>query len=182
MTSAVKHTVDHMPHVHVSLRRLLVMMMLSMVAVVVSAQASETPADSAGVTSTEEMGAQAITSYRDFFASDPSTTGYWRFDESAGATSLPTAGSAVFNGTYKWSPTLGQGGAINGDANTSVLLKRASSQYVDFGSRPNPADTSYAYVIWLKPTSLTWNTWIAGPGISLYNDTNNGKIDRKSVV
>ena len=69
--------------------------------------------------------------YRDeVLANNP--VAYWRLGESSGATAQDETANNI-DGTYS-GPTLGQAGALNGDANTSVLFTAPGPQYIDIAN------------------------------------------------
>jgi hypothetical protein len=94
---------------------------------------------------------------------------YWRLGEGAGGTALE--GAHGYHGTYVGSPTLGQTGALNLDASTSVTFN-GTTQYasIPYDSSLNPAQVTIE--AWAKPTggSGTART------IAASQDTNKGYL------
>lgn len=90
------------------------------------------------------------------FTEDLRPFAWWRLGEAAGT----VAGDEMEanNGTYVNTPDLAQTGALNGDTNTAVTFKSASSEYCDVGallgwgpglSRP------FTVECWIKTTAAT---------------------------
>ncbi len=72
---------------------------------------------------------QAASTYMSDVVADGATN-YWRLGESSGTTAFDSVGSS--DGTYTGGYTLGQSGALSGDADTAVNV--TDTGYVDVGS------------------------------------------------
>jgi trimeric autotransporter adhesin len=86
--------------------------------------------------------------YKDGMLAD-GPLGYWRLGESSG--NIAAEGMHGYDGTYYNTPTLGQTGALNLDANTAVTFNGTNNRVVvPYKAALNPAQVTVE--AWVKPT------------------------------
>lgn len=78
---------------------------------------------------------------------------YWRLGESSGTTAADSSGNG-FTGGYGSGVTLGQPGAITGDADTAAAFSGTSSGLVS-ASAPVPPPATFTIEAWFKTTTNT---------------------------
>jgi Concanavalin A-like lectin/glucanases superfamily/Bacterial Ig domain/Fibronectin type III domain len=95
-----------------------------------------------------------LSSYGSLIAGTPTIAGYWRLDELTGSTACDSVGNS--SGTYRYpgNYTLGQPGAISGDADTATRFDGVGG-YVNVPDVPklDPA-SSLTLEAWVNPNSV----------------------------
>jgi len=113
--------------------------------VTVTNTAGSTPSSSAQLTVT----AVASNTYAGVIMSDQPAA-YWRLDESSGTLAKDYAGG--FDGTYMNGVTLGQTGAVAGDADKAATFDGVSQQKVEVAYTPTLNSTNFTVELWVKVT------------------------------
>jgi Concanavalin A-like lectin/glucanases superfamily len=121
-------------------------------------------------------------SYKSAVTGTPGLVSYWRLDESSGTTACDTKG--LNKGTYQSGDTLGQGGALSGDANKAVALNGSTGSVdvpssaslnpsgqlsIEAWARPNATNVSQTvarkdqqYLLRLSGQTVTFRIWSGG--------------------
>lgn len=108
--------------------------------------------DAAGNARSETGYSVAVESYSQVITATSGLQSYWRLGEASGTTASATTGSVT--GTYQNGPTLGQPGALAGDANTAVGFDLWDDK-VNFGDNYSYGGTaSYSVEVWIKRNSV----------------------------
>lgn len=96
-----------------------------------------------------------------------SPVAYWRLGESSGTAAADETGTNA--GTYQNTPTLGEAGAITGDADTSVRFTAASSEYVSVNDHAS-LDVGDVFTLeaWVKRASNGTAHQILSKGVNGY--------------
>ena len=122
----------------------------------------------------------SYTSYSGIVLSD-SPLSYWRFGETAGATTAADATGAhagTFNGT-----TLGEAGALKNDPNKALLNYAVDDSYVDIGDYYTFSGTAaFSLEAWVRPLKFTVDGHVIVSKIDTQRRLGNRLLPRGTTV
>jgi hypothetical protein len=95
----------------------------------------------------------APSAYRSAVTAD-TPAGYWRLGEASGTVARDQR--ATHDGTYAYSPTLGQPGALFNDPATSVGFD-GTTQYVQVPTDASLTTSAFSFEVWARPTGGAGN-------------------------
>ena len=125
------------------------------------------------------------TGYANAVSTTAGIVGYWRLGETSGTTACDTKGTS--NGTYIGGYTLGQPGAIGGDANTAAAFDGVSGYVSVPDAAALDVGDTFTVEAWVKrisPGSGVWETAVSKQGgawLLMFNEFDRLTLRRSKV-